>query len=197
MNNSIGSFDHFSFREDPADDIEIESDILSSEEDEVSIPDPIPTKLKTRGPAIKKSILCDEEFVPMTKKVKTTEVEDTQAEVPQHLSDAPKKTAAAKETGKKKRTKKIPAQASSGKSQVTSKKTTDQTASPPKKSRRKATSKKDSLEGEQHHPPPEPTNPKQPKSKVVKKKANSKKPKKVQVTEDIKLQLINWISSTF
>ena len=198
MNNSIGSFDHFSFRDEQVDDSETENDQISSEDEEIPNKDPDQSQPKTKGPPIKKSILCDEEFVPMTKKVTTKDNNEAPYLTLNHTSDDPEKTSVQKDS-KKKQTKKTPKTTKSSKPTKKSKASPDRPPPPAKKTGRKTTSQKSSLKTEQPETSPEVVIPKQSKTRVTKKKPSLKKTRRSEVTEDIKLQkklqLINWISS--
>ena len=71
MNNSIGSFDNFDNFVDQTNEIESTDGELSSGcESNEDIPS---TPANLKGPQVKKTILCEEEFIPMPKNPANTE----------------------------------------------------------------------------------------------------------------------------
>ena len=64
MHNSIGSFDNFSFGDQKNHIESTDGEISSGSESNEDIPS-TPSNLK--GPEVKKTILCEEEFIPMPK----------------------------------------------------------------------------------------------------------------------------------
>ena len=131
MNNQLGSFDHFSFTQElPETESESSSDVESNSEPPHSPP------LKTTGPSIKKSILCNEEFVHMPKTLTSAVNLDT----PPLVSDAPTKTSEPKP--KKRIAKKNPATAARGKTRLAN------ANSPKKAGAKKAPSRAPSQEDE-------------------------------------------------
>ena len=110
MNNHLGSFDDFAFSEEL---VQPETDIETSSDTESNCEAPFPTTLtKTTGPSIKNSILCQEEFVPMTKPL----VAAQNLESPS-TSNAPAKPTAPKNP-KKRPARKNPATSARGKARI-------------------------------------------------------------------------------
>ena len=192
--NPIGSFDHFSFANDLADgyvsDVDTDSEVLDNE-DEDPVPEPAkPPPKKKKGPAIKKSILCDDEFVPMPKTAAGVGSADKQK------SDALEEAPAAEIKEKKNQSRKKIAASKGGKAK-SAKKRTAAKQSLEKVERAEAAPREDPLDSPDppKAPPKKPKIPKKAKSKISKK--TSKKAKQRELTEDVKAQLKELMSKIY
>ena len=130
MNNSIGSFDNFAYYDNPTD-IETSGGEISSGDEDVPSP---------KKPAVKKTILCDQDFVPMTKNLEN--LEKTAPGTEESISDASKTTPSPAKRKKARITKHTPEE-SSGKNPI--KNQDPGQAQAPRKNRRRAKTSKEVL----------------------------------------------------
>lgn len=176
MNNSIGSFDNFSnFRNDSDSG---EGDEYSSSGEELSEDAPSQTP-DLKGPQVKKTILCEDEFIPMTKA--PTVIDSAEKPLHNSSSDAPKTT---KEKRKKTSVKENNSTPSNSKSKVKN----------PIPSKAKSKAKKGGRSPSQEKTLDSPAEssllrPIKAKPTRVVKRSLTKKQKRRELSEDIKAQL--------
>ena len=175
MNNAIGSFDNFSFREE-SDSADADNESSGSEELNDNTPSQAAPDIK--GPKVKKTILCKDEFIPMTKI--PSSIENPQEPLPNSSSDAPETT---KEKTKKKSVKESNSTPSNSNSKVKTR--IAPKAQPKTKKGGRSPPQEASLESSRKTSP-KLVNTKQ--TKVVK-RSLSKRQKRRELSEDIKAQL--------
>ena len=175
MNNSIGSFDNFSFGDQTnqieSTDVELSSGCESNDD----IPS---TPANLKGPQVKKTILCDEEFIPMPKNPANNESLETT------LTNPPSNAATSAKTKRKKTSiKKQNLEKSNSEPEI------ENIITPKTKSKATKGSRKTSKEASLDSPQPLALKSRNPKPPRVAKRVPTKRAKRRELSEDIKLQL--------